>query len=168
LIFGLDNISHEKRVKADIGFVIDECCLHGCLKADEISKIMKPVYPRWYEGTFKTLLDKFGISRNKKVAEMSKGTKSKLMLAIAMAHDPRLLILDEVTTGLDPVMRDDVLKSLKDYQETRQATVFFSTDITSDLEKIADDIAFLHDGRLVFYESLELEKLLLGIEVQGT
>lgn len=86
---------------------------------------------------------------------MSKGMKSKMMLATALAHTPKLLVLDEITSGLDPVVRDDILHILKDYVAETSNAVFFSTHITSDLDKIADRVAFLHEGELIFEEEIE-------------
>lgn len=93
--------------------------------------------------------------RSKKISEMSKGMKSKMMLATALAHTPKLLVLDEITSGLDPVVRDDILHILKDYVAETSNAVFFSTHITSDLDKIADRVAFLHEGELIFEEEIE-------------
>lgn len=154
-VFGLDNIKDERKIKKDIGFVVDECCFHNCLNAKNVKSIMKSIYPEWDNSYFESLLKKFDISEIKKISEMSKGMKSKLMLAVAMSHNPRLLILDEVTSGLDPVVRDDILNILKEFVNDETKSVFFSTHITSDLDKIADYIAFLHKGKLVFIKSLE-------------
>jgi ABC-2 type transport system ATP-binding protein len=154
-IFGEDNIKKEFKIKQDIGFLVDECCFHACLNAKNIMKIMRPIYTKWDDTEFNSLLRKLNVDSLKKVSEMSKGMKNKLMLAVAMSHSPLLLILDEITSGLDPVVRDDILLLLKDYAYQKQTTVFFSTHITSDLEKIADDIAFIHDGKLVLYMPLQ-------------
>lgn len=151
-IFGLNNIKDEKKIKADIGFVVDECCFHDCLSPKNIGSIMKPIYPQWNNSYFNELLSVFGLSGTKKISELSKGMKGKLMLATALSHNPRLLILDEVTSGLDPVVRDDILQILKDFVKDGSKSVFFSTHITSDLDKIADYVAFLHKGNLVFIE----------------
>lgn len=153
-IFGEDNIKEENKIKQKIGFLVDECCFHACLNANDIRKIMRSIYTQWDDAEFNSLLIKLDIDSSKKISELSKGMKNKLMLAVAMSHSPSLLILDEVTSGLDPVVRDDILLLLKDYVHQRQTTVFFSTHITSDLDKIADDIAFIHNGKLVFYEPL--------------
>lgn len=154
-IFGLDNITDEITIKKDLGFVIDECCFHACLNPININSIMKSVYSQWDEKQyFKFLLD-FSINHKKKVEEMSKGMKSKLMLAVALSHNPRLLILDEITSGLDPVIREEILLILKKFVNDGTKSVFFSTHITSDLDKIADYVVFFHQGVLIFMESLE-------------
>lgn len=154
-IFGKDNLQKEKEIKEDIGFVMDECCFHNCLSPNNIQKIMQQIYRNWDSSQYTQLLKNFQIVNTKKISEMSKGMKSKLMLAVAMSHHPKFLILDEITSGLDPVIRDDILMFLKDFVRNGENAVFFSTHITSDLDKVADDIAFLNNGQLVFYENIK-------------
>ncbi|WP_312354857.1 AAA family ATPase, partial [Aminipila sp.] len=103
-------------------------------------------------------LYEFNINPEKKIDDFSKGMKNKLMLAVALSHNPKLLILDEVTSGLDPIIRDDILLVLKDYVSKTTASVLFSTHVTSDLDKIADEVAFLHKGNLIFHETTEALK----------
>lgn len=154
-IFGKDNLQKEKEIKEDIGFVMDECCFHNCLSPNNIQKIMQQIYRNWDSSQYTQLLKNFQIVNTKKISEMSKGMKSKLMLAVAMSHHPKFLILNEITSGLDPVIRDDILMFLKDFVRNGENAVFFSTHITSDLDKVADDIAFLNNGQLVFYENIK-------------
>lgn len=154
-IFGKDNLQKEKEIKEDIGFVMDECCFYNCLSPNNIQKIMQQIYRNWDSSQYTQLLKDFQIVNTKKISEMSKGMKSKLMLAVAMSHHPKFLILDEITSGLDPVIRDDILMFLKDFVRNGENAVFFSTHITSDLDKVADDIAFLNNGQLVFYENIK-------------
>lgn len=153
-IFGKDNLQKEKEIKEDIGFVMDECCFHNCLSPNNIQKIMQKIYRNWDSSQYTQLLKNFQIVNTKKISEMSKGMKSKLMLAVAMSHHPKFLILDEITSGLDPVIRDDILMFLKDFVMNGENAVFFSTH-KSDLDKVADDIAFLNNGQLVFYENIK-------------
>ena len=134
---------------------MDECCFHACFTPDNIQSIMRKIYRNWDCGQYAQFLKMFQIENKKKISEMSKGMKSKLMLAVAMSHHPKFLILDEITSGLDPVIRDDILVFLKDFVNNGENSVFFSTHITSDLEKAADDIAFLNKGQLVFYENIQ-------------
>lgn len=162
-VFGMDNIVDERKIKADIGFVVEECSFHACLTARNINSIMKSVYREWSGQEFFRLLERLDLSQTKRVSEMSKGTKSKLMLAVALAHNAHLLILDEVTSGLDPVTRDDVLHILREFVCDETRSVFFSTHITSDLDKIADHVAFLHRGNLVFMEPMDALKKQLAI-----
>jgi len=154
-IFEKDNLTEEKLVKSDIGFVVDECCYDACLTSENISSILRPIYKKWDENVYLRYLERFDIDKKKKISEMSKGMKSKMMLATALSHDPHLLILDEITSGLDPVVRDDILHILREFVTDETKSVFFSTHITSDLDKIADDVAFLHKGNLVFMDSIE-------------
>lgn len=154
-IFGLDNLKDEKEIKKKIGFVVDECCFHNCFTANDVNSIMKLVYTEWNSDIFFNYLSKFNIERKKKISEMSKGMKSKMMLSTALSHNPKLLILDEITSGLDPVVRDDILQILNNFVDSGDKSVFFSTHITSDLDKVADYIAFLDHGKIVFMESKE-------------
>ncbi|RRD94933.1 ABC transporter ATP-binding protein [Clostridiales bacterium COT073_COT-073] len=154
-IFGMNHRKMEKDIKSKIGFVMDECCFHTCLSAKEVGKILKYIYLQWNNKDFEVYLSRFEIDQEKRITELSKGMKNKLMLATALAHNPDILILDEITSGLDPVVRDDILNILKDFIATQKKSVFFSTHITSDLDKAADIIAFIHKGKLVFMEEKE-------------
>lgn len=145
----------ERQIKMRIGYVLDECCYHKKLKPKHIASILKPIYQNWGDAEFARLLERFQIKHNQQIGELSKGMQIKLMLAVALSHHPRLLLLDECTSGLDPVMRDDVMEILKDFVKDPKNSVLFSTHITSDLEKAADKIAFLHQGRLIFYEAVQ-------------
>lgn len=153
-VFGLDNIQEDVEIKKNIGFVIDECCFHSCLNPNDIKIIMSSIYKNWDNSLYADLLSEFDILAKKNISDMSKGMKTKLMLAVAMSHKPRLLILDEVTSGLDPVVRDDILQILSKFIDNKKRSVLFSTHITSDLDKIADYIVFLHRGSLVFMSSI--------------
>jgi len=157
-ILGLDNILKETIAKSKLGFVVDECCFHPCLTPKNINTILKSVYTAWDEAYFGELIKRFGIPYVKKISDFSKGMKNKLMMATSLAHNPELLILDEITSGLDPVMRDDILQIMQEFTSGSSKSVLFSTHITSDLEKIADYVAFLHQGELVFVEEMETLK----------
>lgn len=164
-LFGQD-ISQQltdQSYKEDIGFVLDECCFHKYLTAAQIDKVMVGIYKNWDSKQFHLLLQRFGIDLRKKIGEYSKGMKNKIMLAAALSHSPKLLILDEVTSGLDPVAREEILSILKEYVRENKTTLLFSTHITTDIEKIADEVAFLHQGILVFQAPLNelLHKYLL-------
>lgn len=153
--FGVpDRRSNIQNIKEDIGFVVDECCYHACLTSVEIGSVLKHIYHKWDKQRYKSYLKQFDVDPTKKISEMSKGMKSKMMLATALAHGPKLLVLDEITSGLDPVVRNDILHILKDYVAGTSNAVFFSTHITSDLDKIADRVAFLHEGQLIFEEEI--------------
>jgi ABC-2 type transport system ATP-binding protein len=154
-IFDLKYDKNEMEIKQNIGFVVDETYFHTCLNPKEINNIMKHIYKKWSDETFFSLLEKFNVLKDTAISKMSKGMKKKLMLAIALAHNPKLLILDEITSGLDPVIRDDILMILQEMIINRKATIIFSTHITSDLDKIANRVAFLHKGKLIFYEPMD-------------
>lgn len=149
-IFGKDNIKNEMEVKQQIGTVFDESYFYGGLTADDIGKILRNVYRSWDETLYQKYRKDLGVPARKKIKEYSKGMKMKLSIASALAHRPRLLILDEATSGLDPVVRSDILDIFLDYIQDENCSVLFSSHITSDLERVADYVTFLHKGRVVF------------------
>ncbi len=157
-IFGKDNIREEVAIKEQIGVVLDENCFSGEFRAKDVNAILKRVFKTWDRDLFYRYLSDFSLSENKKIKDYSKGMRMKLNLAAALAHRPRLLILDEATSGLDPVMRSDVLDLLLDFIQDESRAVLFSSHITSDLERVADSVTFLHGGKVVFSrEKDELE-----------
>lgn len=136
--------------KEQIGVVFDGNNFPEILSPKKIGRVMKDIYCSWKEETFTNLLKKFSLPVDKPIKEFSKGMKMKLAIAAALSHDPKLLILDEATSGLDPVMRDDILDLLLDFVQDESHSILISSHITSDLEKIADYIVFIHEGRVVF------------------
>lgn len=149
-IFGMDNILEEQDIKQDIGVVFDETFFVDSWKVSEVEKALKSFYSSWSSELFKKYLNSFNLPVDKKVKELSRGMKMKLMLAVAMSHEAKLLILDEPTSGLDPVARDELLGILSEYISDGEKTILFSTHITPDLEKIADYITVINNGR-IFY-----------------
>lgn len=139
--------------REQISVVFDECNFPNELKTKNINIIMKNIYRTWDENRFKEFLQKFELPANKKVRELSKGMKMKLSIAAALSHDSRLLILDEATSGLDPVVRNEILDIFREYVEDESHTVFLSSHITSDIEKIADYIMLIHKGKVLLMES---------------
>lgn len=152
-ILGKDNKADLKDIKENIGVVMDESYLPESLNALEINRIMKRIYRTWSEGCFYELLDKFSISRNKIIKEYSRGTKMKLSIAAALSHDSELLILDEATSGLDPIVREEILDIFMDFIQDESHSVFISSHIISDLEKVCDYITFIHKGKIIFSEA---------------
>lgn len=152
-IFGMDNIRDERKIKEQIGVVFDESYFHGEFRARDIASILKKVYRTWDDALFSRYLIQFKLPNDKPVKEYSKGMKMKLSIASALAHKPRLLILDEATSGLDPIIRSDILDLLLDFMQDETHGILFSSHITSDLEKIADYITFIHEGKIVFDRS---------------
>ena len=135
--------------KQRIGVVLDEPGLPSALNAVQIGSLMGGIYKNWEPQTYDAYLERLSIPLGKSFKEFSKGTKMKLSLAVALSHGAQLLILDEATSGLDPVVRDDVLDILNEFTRNEQNSVLISSHIVSDLEKICDYIAFLHQGRLM-------------------
>lgn len=152
-ILGLDHIQNEKEIKNEIGVVFDESYFHENIKPKHISKIMGRVFTHWDEGLFFQYLNRFGVPADKITKELSRGTKMKLSIATALSHHPKLLVLDEATSGLDPVVRNEILDIFLEFIQDENHSILFSSHITSDLEKVADYITFLHEGEIVFSES---------------
>ncbi len=146
-IFGRD--CREDAAREEVGVVLDECFFHDNLRPRDLNAILAPVYRSWDVGTFRRYLDKFQLPEKKTVKEFSRGMKMKLSLAAALAHAPRLLILDEATSGLDPVVRDEILDEFLAFISDEDHAILVSSHITSDLEKVADYIAYLHQGEAV-------------------
>ena len=148
-VLGLDNLRDEQAVKAQVGVVLDETTFHDGLTAPQVGKILSKLYPNWDAALYRRYLDKFGLTGKKPVKTFSKGMKMKLSLAAAFAARPKLLILDEATSGLDPVVRDEILDEFLDFIQDEEHAILLSSHITSDLEKAADYITYLHKGRAV-------------------
>ena len=148
-VFGLDNIQKEKEIKNRIGFVFAENYFYDELTVAETRRIIAPFYKEWDHGLFQQYLKDFALPLNKKVGELSKGMKMKLSLAVALSHNAELLLLDEPTSGLDPIVRSELLEILSTIIQDENKGVFFSTHITSDLDKIADYVTFINNGEIV-------------------
>lgn len=138
-----------QRMKEDIGVVLDEPGYPSCMTADQIGRMLAGIYRGWEQRTFDGYLTRLRIPANKPFREFSKGMKMKLCLAAAMSHGAKLLILDEATSGLDPVVRDELLDIFNEFTRDEGCSVLISSHIVSDLEKICDYIAFLHRGKLM-------------------
>lgn len=149
-VFGLDNIRNEKEIKEKIGFVYDENYFYEHLTILEMKRIIAPFYKHWDDGAFKKYIKDFNLPPSKKIKDLSKGMKMKFSLALALSHRAELIIMDEPTSGLDPVFRIEMLEILQSLIQDERVSVFFSTHITTDLEKIADYITFINDGSIVF------------------
>ena len=135
--------------KEDIGVVMDDCFFSEYLRVRDVNSVLSRVYKGWDRGLFADYLDKFGLDGKKNIKELSRGMRMKLSLAAALAHRPRLLLLDEATAGLDPVVRDEILDEFLAFVSDDDHAILISSHITSDLEKAADYIAYLHQGKLL-------------------
>lgn len=149
-VFGLDNIREEERIKEQIGVVFDECYYLEDWTLNDVEKAVSMFYKNWNSSIYEKYLKEFNLARYKKVKDLSRGMRMKLMIAVAFSHEAKLLILDEPTSGLDPVARDEFLDILRDYIEDEEKSVIFSSHITSDIEKIADYITYINNGKIIF------------------
>ena len=149
-IFGLDNKENERKIKEDIGVVLDDSFLSEYLNPADINKIMKNIYKNWDEKLYFKYIEDFKLPKEKISKEYSSGMKMKLKIAVALAHHPKLLILDEPTSGLDPVARNEILDIFQEFIQDEDHGIFVSSHITSDLEHIADYITFINNGEIIF------------------
>ncbi len=149
-VMGMDNIEDEQKIKQDVGVVLDSTFFVESWTVGEVEKAVKSFYVNWSSSMYRQYAENFNLPLDKKVKDLSRGMRLKLMLAVAMSHDAKLLILDEPTSGLDPVARDELLEILSSYISDGEKSILFSTHITSDLEKIADYITLIDHGN-IFY-----------------
>lgn len=152
-IFGKDSRTCMKEIKADIGVVLDDSFFMELLKVKSIDAVMKGVYDQWDSSLFYDYLARFGIDPSKKIKELSKGMRKKLEIFTALSHHPKLLILDEPTSGLDPVVRNEILEIFQDFILNEECSILLSTHITSDLEHVADYLAFIDNGNMLFFKT---------------
>lgn len=141
------------QLKEDIGIVFDNMNFYETLTPKQIGRICSSTYKNWDAKIYQNYLTRFSLPEQKELKTFSKGMQVKQSLAVALSHNPKLLILDEATSGLDPVVRDDILDIFLDFVQDEQHSILVSSHITSDLEKIADYITFIHDGKIIFSES---------------
>ncbi len=153
-LFGLDYKSHEKAIKERIGFVYDSNIFFEGLNIKDIKRIVAPAYKQWDDTLFYRYVEQFKLPLNKAIKTFSKGMQMKASLAIALSHHAELIIMDEPTAGLDPIFRRELLDLLQELMIEDNRTIFFSTHITTDLDRIADYIAFMQNGELVFNQSI--------------
>ncbi|HWP79657.1 MAG TPA: ABC transporter ATP-binding protein [Candidatus Acidoferrum sp.] len=151
-IFGLDNIKEEQQIKREVGVVMDGAFFYEVLRPAQIERVLERMYDSWDKALYASLLKRFGVSTDKKIKEMSRGTRTKLSIVAALARRPKLLLLDEATSGLDPIVRDEILDFLLDFVRDEGCGVLLSSHITSDLDKAADIITMVGDGKLLLSE----------------
>ncbi len=152
-ILGVDNEEEAFReTKEEIGVVLDEAYFPEMLTAKNVSAVMRHTYRQWDDVCFNQFLNRMELPKDKTFKDFSRGMKMKLAIAVALSHRPRLLVLDEATSGLDPMIRDEILTIFNDFTRDEEHSILLSSHIVSDLEKICDYIAFLHKGKLIFCE----------------
>lgn len=151
-VLGHDIDTFDCAVKEKIGVVFDGSNFSEELTPSKLSKVLRDIYSSWEQSYFNRLLDQLNIPATKKIKTFSKGMKMKLSIAVAFAHHPQLLILDEATSGLDPIVRDDILDMFLEFVQDEDHSILVSSHITSDLEKVADYIVFIHTGKIIFCE----------------
>lgn len=147
-IFGLDHIKNEKAIKNRIGYVGEDQFYYGDKTVAWTGNFVSGFFDHWDKNKFQKFLTDFAISRTKKISELSKGMKVKFSLAIALSHNPDLILLDEPTAGLDPIIRREVLEILRGLAVDENKSVIISSHITDDISRIADYVTFLIDGKI--------------------
>lgn len=153
MVMGCENTKMDKNIREHIGVVLDECHFPEEMNLKNVSTVMKSFYKTWNARRFEEFVTKYKIPKDRKVKAFSRGMRMKLAMAVAMAHDTQLLILDEATSGLDPIVRDEMLDLLLEFIQNENCSVFISSHILSDLEKICDYITFIHKGRILLSEN---------------
>lgn len=151
-ILGKDNGADMERTKEEIGVVLDEVGIPECLNVWQVGNVMRHSFRNWDDAEYARLVQKLALPDHKQFKEFSRGMKMKLGIAIAMSHNSKLLILDEATSGLDPMVRDEVVEMFRDFTRDESHSILISSHIVSDLEKLCDYIAFLHQGKLLLCE----------------
>lgn len=157
-VFGKDHVKYELYIKNKVGYVSEQPVFYENQTVAWNVNFAKNFYHEWDDERFEELLARFSIDRSKKINQLSKGMKMKTALAIALSHNPELLILDEPTSGLDPIVRDELLGILMEFIQDESRSVFFSSHITTDIEKIGDYVTFIDNGRIILSE--EKDKIL--------
>lgn len=145
---------NESRIKSKIAFLLDGNYYYPELKLKVMKKIFSRAYPNWDENVFNKLMQAFELNPNQKISTLSKGMKARFSLALALSHGAELIIMDEPTEGLDPLMRESFVCILKDLAQ-KGITIFLSSHITSDLDKIADEVILIHDGNIMLQEEMK-------------
>lgn len=150
-LLGMAMPDQERDIKRQVGFISDESHFYQQLRMEEMKRIMAPFYPNWDEALYNRLMERFGLSGKQKIGQASKGMKMKFSIVMALSHHPRLLLMDEPTAGLDPVFRRELLEMLLEWMEQGDRTILYSTHVTTDLDRAADYVLFLHEGQVLFH-----------------
>ena len=155
-IFEKDMATNEQEIKDRIGVVLDEGCFYDGMTIKEMKSIIAPAYSAWDDNIFNKYMERFSLDPVQKISTLSKGMRMKFSLALALSHNAELLIMDEPTSGLDPLVRNQLLDIMREYMNEGGRSIFFSTHITSDLDKVADMLILIDDGEIVFEEEKDI------------
>lgn len=158
-LLGLDHLDGEFEIKKRLAVVFDELPFHDVFNALDMARIFEGLYPEWDNAVYSAYLERFKLPAKKKIGQYSKGMKMKLQIACALSHNAELLVMDEATTGLDPVVRDEILHIFMEYLRNGERSILMSSHITGDLEKIADSVTFIDKGKILLsgYKDVILE-----------
>jgi ABC-2 type transport system ATP-binding protein len=148
-LFGKEMSDVDTDIREDIGVVYDGDNFPEYLTAAQLESILGKIYKNWNPLLYKEYIERFSLPENQKIKTYSRGMSMKLAIAVALSHKPKLLLLDEATSGLDPIIRDDILDVLLEFVKEENHSILMSSHITSDLEKIADYIVFIHQGQII-------------------
>lgn len=148
-IFGLDYVKDECQIKLNLGVILEQNYFPNSFSVQQIEKMLEKIYPRWDKKLYHNLIDEFDLPTNKPISNFSRGMLVKLSFAATLSHHPRLLIADEATSGLDPIVRREILSMLKEYVNNNQMTVLLSSHILSDLEQVANYFIFMENGNIL-------------------
>lgn len=155
-IFGKNIENHELEIKNKIGVVLDDGGFYEELTMSEMKSIIAPAYSNWNEKDYKIYMERFSLNPRQKISTLSKGMRMKFALTLALSHEADLLIMDEPTSGLDPLVRNQLMDILLEFMKKDGKSVFFSTHITSDLDKVADMLIFIDDGKIILDEEKDI------------
>lgn len=155
-LLGKEDGAEYPEIKEQIGVVFDESYFPDNLKIRDVDRIMRSIFRSWESGKFLDYCRRFGLPEKKIVKTFSRGMKMKLSIAAALSHQTKLLIMDEATSGLDPVVRNEILDLFQEFVQEEDHTVFLSSHITSDIERIADYILLIHKGRILLFEDKDM------------
>lgn len=155
-LFGKEIESNERELKNHIGVVLDDGYFYDDMTLVEMKNIIAPAYSNWDESVFKNYISRFKLPTKQKISTLSKGMRMKYSIALALAHHADLLIMDEPTSGLDPLVRSELMDILLEFMKEEGKSVFFSTHITSDLDKVADILILIDNGRIVLNEEKDI------------
>lgn len=148
-IFGLDNDKDENKIKLNLGVILEQNYFPDSFSVRQLGKMLQKIYPTWDKELYQKLIDKFDLPRNKQIGDFSRGMVVKLNFIATLSHHPKILIADEATSGLDPIVRKEILSMLKEFVDDNKMTVLLSSHILSDLEQVADYFIFIENGSIL-------------------